>query len=231
MGPITIWCDSDWAGCTRTRRSTNGGALCIGSHVVKTWATTQAKIALSSGGAEYNTFVKGCSQALFMKALLADLGCDNLDIGCHTDSSVAIGIMNLTGLGKVRHVAVHLLWLQDHVREKRIKIRKFEKTKNPADILTKHVERAISDRYFHRLHLSRRGGRADSAPTICQQVFANHNHKCTIIAQHDQHALAEGGCMNEGNILDMGTLVYKPPACHALVVLSVNVCDVLGCEL
>ena len=35
--------------------------------------------------------------------------------------------------------------------------------------------------------------------------------------------------MNEGNIPNMGTPVYKPPNCHALVVLRVNVCDVLGC--
>ena len=43
--------DSDWAGCVGTRRSTSGGVMKLGMHTVKTWASTQASVALSSGEA------------------------------------------------------------------------------------------------------------------------------------------------------------------------------------
>ena len=33
---ITGWSDSDWAGCVDTRKSTSGGVMIIGSHVIKT---------------------------------------------------------------------------------------------------------------------------------------------------------------------------------------------------
>ena len=33
---VEAWSDSDWAGCLETRKSTTGGLLKIGSHVVKT---------------------------------------------------------------------------------------------------------------------------------------------------------------------------------------------------
>ena len=49
----SVWVDSDWAGCQRTRKSTSGGIVMFGSHTVKSWSTTQQVIALSSGEAEY----------------------------------------------------------------------------------------------------------------------------------------------------------------------------------
>ena len=68
--------DTDWAGCLRTRRSTNGGLIAIGTHIVKHWSSTQATIALSSGEAEYYGMVKGASVALGIRSMLADLGVD-----------------------------------------------------------------------------------------------------------------------------------------------------------
>ena len=44
---------SDFAGCRRTRKSTSAGVVLFGGHAVKSWSSTQAVIALSSGEAEY----------------------------------------------------------------------------------------------------------------------------------------------------------------------------------
>ena len=43
---IETWVDTDYAGCRKTRKSTSGGIIRLGSHVIKTWSTTKA-IALS----------------------------------------------------------------------------------------------------------------------------------------------------------------------------------------
>ena len=48
----SVWVDSDWAGCKITRKSTSGGIVMFGSHVIRSWSTTQNVIALSSGEAE-----------------------------------------------------------------------------------------------------------------------------------------------------------------------------------
>ena len=61
--------DSDWGGCKGSRRSTSGGVLMSGQHVLKTWSTTQATVALSSAEAELFALVKGAGQALGMMAL------------------------------------------------------------------------------------------------------------------------------------------------------------------
>ena len=48
---IDGWADSDYAGCRRTRKSTSGGVIMLGGHLIKSWSSTQAIIALSSGEA------------------------------------------------------------------------------------------------------------------------------------------------------------------------------------
>ena len=32
---IDVYCDTDWAGCPRTRKSTSGGAIMLGAHIIK----------------------------------------------------------------------------------------------------------------------------------------------------------------------------------------------------
>ena len=56
---ISAYGDSDWAGCRKTVKSTSGGVVLLGNHAVKSWSSTQAVIALSSGEAEYYGLVKG----------------------------------------------------------------------------------------------------------------------------------------------------------------------------
>ena len=56
---IEVYANTDWAGCTRTRKSTSGGCLIVGRHLIKAWSATQASLALSSGEAEYHAGAPG----------------------------------------------------------------------------------------------------------------------------------------------------------------------------
>ena len=71
-------------------------------------------VALSSGEAEYYGLVKNGSQGLGIRALLGDLGVE-CAATLNTDASAALGIASRRGLGKVRHIDVSQLWLQQRV--------------------------------------------------------------------------------------------------------------------
>ena len=138
----------------------------LGTHLIKHWASTQKVITLSSGEAELYGVVKGATEALGLRSLAQDLGIGTLEIHLHADSSAAIGICNRSGIGKVRHLATGLLWIQERIRSKDIKLYKVLGTENPADLLTKHLPRDAVDKHIATFQTFRQGGRAESAPQL-----------------------------------------------------------------
>ena len=95
----------------------------FGNHAVKSWSTTQQVIALSSGEAEYYSMVRGGSMGLGIRAMARDLGL-SIGVKVKTEASAAKGIASRKGLGKVRHIDVSQLWLQDKVSKGEIVIEK-----------------------------------------------------------------------------------------------------------
>ena len=71
---VDAWTDTDFAGCMKTRKSTSGGMILLGSHIVKGWSSTQNLVALSSGEADCYGLVEGASNAMGVKSVLADMG-------------------------------------------------------------------------------------------------------------------------------------------------------------
>ena len=112
--------------------------MLLGVHVIKSWATTQAVVATSSGEAEYYALTKCGSQSLGLQSMMGDLGLD-VGITLKTDASAALGIGLRRGLGKLRHVEVHQLWLQDAIYRGKLALEKVDGKTNPADALTKAV--------------------------------------------------------------------------------------------
>jgi hypothetical protein len=138
---IDAYSDTDWAGCTKTRKSTSGGCLMLGAHLIKSWSTTQGQVALSSGEAEYYGVTKAAGIALGFQSLMSDLGVP-LALRAWTDSTATIGICARTGLGRLRHIDTQCLWLQGKVRSGALELRKVKGTENPADLFTKHLTSA-----------------------------------------------------------------------------------------
>ena len=161
---VDVYVDTDWAGCSRTRKSTSGGCVMMGRHAVKTWSSTQPTVALSSGEAEFTGVLKGSGIGLGYQSLLADLGI-RLPLRVWTDSAAAIGVCSRQGLGKLRHIDTHLLWIQQAVRCKRVDLRKIPGETNPADLFTKHLaSRERLAALVQLLGCEYRDGRAKAAP-------------------------------------------------------------------
>ena len=139
----------------------------LGSHCVKSWSINQHVIALSSGEAEYYGLVKGASVGLGLLGMLADVGV-NRSLVIHTDASAAKGIASRRGLGKVRHIELSELWVQDQVARGRLKIVKVNGAENFSDSLTKH---SSPDRIEQTLSCSgqfRAAGRHPIMPKVAE---------------------------------------------------------------
>ena len=172
---LKTYTDADWAGCRDTRKSTIGGCVMLGAHILKGWSKTQALIALSSGESELYAALKASAETLGSVALLKDLGY-GVSGEVWGDASAALGIINRRGLGKTRHIDQGLLWIQQTAAEQRFKYHKVLGKENPADLYTKHLDVATSN-----LHTSKFGyifieGRSTQAPQL--HVMAQSLDEC-----------------------------------------------------
>ena len=158
---LDVYVDSDWAGCLATRRSTNGGAVTWNGTCLKTWSTTQTVVATSSGEAEYYAAVKGCAEGMAVQSFCADLGI-RLEVRLWTDSTACKGVSGRSGIGKLKHMEIQFLWLQDAVRRGRVQLCKVRGDVNPADLMTKHLLRTVAQGHLTRL------GFEVSAATSCE---------------------------------------------------------------
>ena len=175
---LTVWSDSDFAGCEKSRKSTSAGVAMHGDHVIKTWSSNQSVIALSSGEAEYYALVKGASVGLGIKALSGDLGVTYMSpTDVKSDASAAIGIANRVGLGKVRHIEVNQLWLQEKVAKGVINIIKVGTDDNLADALTKAVSAESMMKHLTGIGAMICGGRHNLAPKTEYKASHNDNAK------------------------------------------------------
>ena len=160
---VDVFTDTDFAGCKETRRSTSGGVIMLGGHTVRHWSRTQPTIALSSGEAELGGIGAGIAEALGFQSLARDLGW-TYEIRVHSDASAAIGIARRRGLGKVRHLDVTDLWIQQQIRAKKVTLVKVAGDANPADALTKYVDRTKLASALDIMSMKKMEGRAASAP-------------------------------------------------------------------
>ena len=160
-------CDANVAGCKSTRRSTSGGAISRGKHCLRTWSKTQACVTLSSAESELLGAVRGGVEALGMTALFKDFGQD-MKVALHMDASAALGVIQRKGVGKVRHLDVSTLWLQEQQLRETIEFRKIHGLKNAADLLTKNVPKDVMVKHVDALGLEWRIGRS----TIAAQLHA-----------------------------------------------------------
>ena len=106
----------------------------------------------------------GPASGLGCQSLMRDFGVE-LPIRVWTDSSAAIGICTRQGLGELRHLDTHTLWVQQAVGTGAVDLRKVLGEVNPADLFTKHsLSRERLAKLVGLFDCKFLGGRAESAP-------------------------------------------------------------------
>ena len=141
----------------------------FGSHLLRAWSKTQATIALSSGESETLAAIRGGTEALGMLSLMRDLGVE-MTSTLRLDASAALGILQRKGVGKIRHLDVGCLWLQEKEAREQIKLAKEPGETNPADIGTKHLSEEVMLRHLRKMSCEFRDGRPDSSSKILNSL-------------------------------------------------------------
>ena len=98
---------------------------------------------------------------------MSDLGI-NVRIQIKSDASAAIGIASRRGLGKIRHLEVSQLWLQQRVASEDLKIGKVKGADNVADALTEHLGVEDMQMHMYGVGLEHPSVRLDLMPEVAK---------------------------------------------------------------
>ena len=163
--------DSDWAGYRKTAKSTSGGLIMRGAHLIKSWSKTQDSITLSSAEAELVALSKLAMEVLGVRTMCEEWGMSRATQASElfADASAALSIAKRQGAGKMRHINVKSLWLQAKSVQQVLKYCKVKGEENPADGLTKHVKQELIDHYLRIENLKIRTDRADASLKLAGQ--------------------------------------------------------------
>ena len=155
---LVVFTDSDWGGGRRTRRSTSGGAVVHGEHLIAHWSRTQQLVALSSAEAELNASIKAAQEALGLRQMAMEVGmwCTGM-VEVKGDSSANDGILKRAGSGKIKHLTVRQLCLQEQCELGIARHVNIPRAINSADAMTHHFTKNEADIHFAALGCSRMG--------------------------------------------------------------------------
>ena len=132
----------------------------VGTHFIKGWARTQNHVTLSSAEAELIALVKCTQECMGIQAMFRDWGRETTTT-LYADSSAALAIAKRKGAGKLRHINVSALWIQDIQDREGAEYTKILGTENPADLMTKYLARDVIDKHMSSLGQVFQEGRAN----------------------------------------------------------------------
>ena len=121
---VDITSDANSAGCRRGRKSTSGGTITIGSHLIRTYSKTQSVITKSSGESELYAVARASTEGLGILTLLKDFCVHHAKVRLGMDGSAAMGMAQRTGLNKAMQVEVDVLWIQKQAARRMLPINK-----------------------------------------------------------------------------------------------------------
>ena len=138
---VRAYCDSDWAGCNATRRSTGGFCTFMGSNLISWSAKRQDSVSRSSTEAEYMTLSDTAAElewiSLMMKSINlphpepAEVYCDNLS-AVHLTANPVLH-------RKSKHFATHYHFAREKVANGTLLVKHIPTTQQIADIFTKSL--------------------------------------------------------------------------------------------
>ena len=108
--------------------------------LLESTSKTQTVPALSSGEAELISMNDAGKEAKFLQQMLEEIEGHEVPTILYCDSSAAIGRAKRMGVGKIRHLELRELWIQEQVAQKKLQVEKIQSSDNDADIFTKQIK-------------------------------------------------------------------------------------------
>jgi hypothetical protein len=129
--------DSDWAGCTETRKSMTGYVFFLAGGPISWKSARQTRTTLSSQQAEYYALSEGCREAKWFYQLTKEIGYPmSLIINLDSTTAKTLALNPISG-GRSKHFDIQYHWIREIVALKEVSLEYVNTHLNISDIFTK----------------------------------------------------------------------------------------------
>ncbi|GJT06065.1 retrovirus-related pol polyprotein from transposon TNT 1-94 [Tanacetum coccineum] len=136
---LTVFSDSDHAGCLDTSKSTSGGIEFLGGDKLVSWSSKkQDCTSMSTVEAEYVSLSECCAQVLWLRTQLTDYGFhfDKIPMYCDSKSAIAISC-NPVQHSHTKHIVVRYHFIKEQVEKGIVELFFVRTEYQLADLFTK----------------------------------------------------------------------------------------------
>ena len=140
---LHAYCDSDWAGCPDTRRSTGGYVVMFAGAAVSWISKRQPTVALSSAEAEYVSACVAAQEVQWIRQMLAEIGVpmSTQPTVILSDSQSAMHMCNNPTAGRAKHVDIKYHFVKEARERGVVSFQFVPTTEEAADAMTKALAR------------------------------------------------------------------------------------------
>jgi hypothetical protein len=140
---LVAYSDADWAGCPDTRRSTTGWSMFLGNALISWKCKKQDRVSKSSTEAEYRAMSTACSEIVWLRGLLEELGFPQVtSTPLHADNTSAIQIAtNPVFHERTKHIEVDCHFIRNTLENQVISLPHISSDLQIADVFTKAMTR------------------------------------------------------------------------------------------
>ena len=164
---LHAYCDSDWANCPGTRRSTSCFIAMLAGAAVSWVSKRQPTVALSTAEAECTTACLAAQEVQWIRQALAEIGApiSKEPTTVHADSQSAIHMCNNPTAGRAKHIDIKMHFVKE--AQERGVVNFIPTSQEAAAILTEAPNRPKIIKFRNTIH-----GDIEAA-TISASIYIN----------------------------------------------------------
>lgn len=138
------YCDSDYAGCTETRRSTSGYVFQLGAACISWRSERQRIVATSTTEAEFIAAAEAVKELIWLRRLLCEVLGSSINATLHIDNQGAMQLIeNPVHHKRTKHIDVRYFFIRERFRKGLFILKNVRTNEQAADIFTKGLGKEL----------------------------------------------------------------------------------------